>query len=254
MLSPPSPEVLMNQTHLRFLMLMIAALMQRATAQSAIISADLHQPGDGLLTYDTINHREWLDLSETSGWSLTTTKQALAPGGPYQDFHIATVSEVTALVASAGYDGTSYTGEPYFAITTELMDLLHQDLILIATLISPGGNIQFPSANPIELAVHLADAWALSDAANGAFVEFEISTTTTEAVGDVPDDSTGQSFAGIPMETTNPFIIQNRSVWLYRDPAVPEPASTVLVLLAVCAIISFRRFDFMKRSGGTHER
>jgi hypothetical protein len=39
-------------------------------ARAGIIARDLEAPGDGLITYDTVNQREWLDLPETTGMTL----------------------------------------------------------------------------------------------------------------------------------------------------------------------------------------
>jgi hypothetical protein len=72
------------------------------TALGGVISTDLETVGDGLLTYDTINKREWLDLPETSGMRLAEVLAQMEPGGRLEGFQFATLEDVTELAASAG--------------------------------------------------------------------------------------------------------------------------------------------------------
>jgi len=55
-----------------------------------------------LLTYDDVNQKEWLDLTETTDFTLQELTNALSPGGPFSGFSIATSNEVYALAESAG--------------------------------------------------------------------------------------------------------------------------------------------------------
>jgi hypothetical protein len=37
-------------------------------ARGAVFERDWQTPGDGLLTYDDVNRREWLDVTQTQLW------------------------------------------------------------------------------------------------------------------------------------------------------------------------------------------
>ena len=62
-------------------------------------------PGDGLLTYDDVNHREWLDLTVSAlsqfGGSVTDRIQRaraeLQPGGLFEGFTGANSLDIAAL-------------------------------------------------------------------------------------------------------------------------------------------------------------
>jgi hypothetical protein len=80
-------------------------------AWAAVIQRDWKTPGDGLLTYDDVNRREWLDLSQTTlsqfpGSNLEQRYQSvvsqLAVGGLFEGFNVADRENVVALAQSAG--------------------------------------------------------------------------------------------------------------------------------------------------------
>lgn len=51
---------------IRFVLALLAATICLATSiDAAVISRDWKTPGDGLLTYDDVNQRVWLDLTES---------------------------------------------------------------------------------------------------------------------------------------------------------------------------------------------
>ncbi|MBN1853038.1 MAG: hypothetical protein JW829_09955 [Pirellulales bacterium] len=96
--------------------------------------------GDGLLTYDDVNQREWLDLTVFAGaWSsddafwdawgnpdfdFLEEFPQLAPGGIYEDFTLATRNDVIALAQSAGIDTSTAVFEVNDTATNRLIDLL----------------------------------------------------------------------------------------------------------------------------------
>ncbi len=95
----------------------IAALavlaLSTSIASGAVISRDWKTPGDGLLTYDTVSGREWLDLSETQLTLFpgeTRNDRYLAvvaetgAGGLFDGFWPASKEDVFGLAASAGID------------------------------------------------------------------------------------------------------------------------------------------------------
>jgi hypothetical protein len=116
----------------------ICALMSVQT-HAAVIERDWKTPGDGLLTYDTVNKREWLDLSQTllsdqfpgSGSTFLEIRESryqyvvgqTAPGGLFEGFQVARSPQVLGLAQSAGIDtsGFSYSNT---APSLELGNLL----------------------------------------------------------------------------------------------------------------------------------
>jgi len=70
---------------------------------------DWKTPGDGLLTFDDVNNREWLDLSQTirinfPSFQLNDIAMELEPGGMFEGFQWANIEDVTAFAQSAGID------------------------------------------------------------------------------------------------------------------------------------------------------
>ncbi|MCC6491620.1 MAG: hypothetical protein IT424_01215 [Pirellulales bacterium] len=96
-----------------------------APAHAAVMSRDWKTPGDGLLTYDDVNKREWLDLSHTALSSQFPGADASPyvtrenryhfvvgetyPEGLFAGFTVAKSADVVALAGSAGID-VSVTG------------------------------------------------------------------------------------------------------------------------------------------------
>jgi hypothetical protein len=89
-------------------------------ARADVFERDWKTPGDGLLTYDDVNRREWLDLSQTllssqvpgedpSPWLTRENRyqyvigQTLL-GGHFEGFKVAKSSDEIALAQSAGID------------------------------------------------------------------------------------------------------------------------------------------------------
>lgn len=105
-----------------------------AVAPAAVIERDWRAPGDGLLTYDDVNQREWLDLTETQlhkfpGISLEDRYQAvlseLVAGGQFAGFiAVSSPTEVRLLGESAGIDTSTLANPMNQAPAINLIDLL----------------------------------------------------------------------------------------------------------------------------------
>lgn len=78
----------------------IASLVFSTGVNAAVVEADYQSPGDGLITLDVDNGREWLDVTATVGVSVNQAVSIYAPEG----FRLATTEEVIALFVSAGID------------------------------------------------------------------------------------------------------------------------------------------------------
>lgn len=101
------------QAFLSGLLLISAFAAAPSSLYSAVIERDWKSLGDGLLTYDTVNKREWLDLNQTllvqfPGTTLENRYQSvvaeLALGGLFEGFTVAKSDDVIALAQSAGID------------------------------------------------------------------------------------------------------------------------------------------------------
>jgi hypothetical protein len=111
---------------------------------AAVFERDWQTPGDGLLTFDDMNRREWLDLSETileqfPGTDLEARYQSvvgeLVAGGIFDGFSIAKSEDVIALAQSAGID----TGTDDFSINQDAtMNLIG---LLTPTVALPQGYV-----------------------------------------------------------------------------------------------------------------
>lgn len=85
-------------------------------ASAELIARDWLAPGDGLLTYDPIHQREWLDIpvSELSQFGSTIDEAVvvaeleLLPGGRFEGFHFADREDVEQLVSASGFDQSSF--------------------------------------------------------------------------------------------------------------------------------------------------
>ncbi len=70
-------------------------------ASAEVVSVDLAASGDGLVTRDTVNKRDWLDLTRTRGLSINAARAATRPGGAYAGFRIARLNELVDFYAQA---------------------------------------------------------------------------------------------------------------------------------------------------------
>ncbi len=70
--------------------LLFALLLIASPVGAAVFSRDLYESGDGLLTYDDVNQREWLDFSVTAGLSFDELALLISPVGPLAGFQLAT--------------------------------------------------------------------------------------------------------------------------------------------------------------------
>lgn len=101
---------------------------------AAVSERDWKVPGDGLLTYDELNQREWLDLSESAipkepiSTLATRLLEVVAaetqPGGSFEGFKWANEPDVISLASSAGIDVSTRDFATNTPPTLLLIDLL----------------------------------------------------------------------------------------------------------------------------------
>jgi hypothetical protein len=198
----------------------IALLLFQSPAAAAVISRDWKTPGDGLLTYDDANQREWLDLTESrlSMFQGATLEQRfqnavsqLAPGNIFAGFAVATSRDLTTFANSAGIDAsTSDFGENSAPISTLIA-------LVSSTVANPAPGTDFSI---------------------GLLNELRTSPTSGRLMGQfyaIPSSGRNGE-AGLLFSTEiEPFQTSGFGVWMFRE--VPEPRSlSIAIPLAILFI------------------
>jgi hypothetical protein len=182
-------------------------------AKATVFERDWKTPGDGLLTYDDVSQREWLDLSvsrldQFPEPRLEHAIAEIATGGLFEGFIWAKYDDVRNFATSAGINiattDLAINGIP----TNEVIDLLGPTFDSAVSRRSVGLINEMQSVHP--------NAPPYDGAA------FRI-----------------QAFAGLYFNISDDLLRQtSNGLMLYR--VVPEPSSLLLVSLAVCAFIASR--------------
>lgn len=73
------------------------ALVLSTSVNASLVSVDLNTAGDGLLTHDTVSGLNWLDLTQTKGFSYNFVSSELGSAGLYDGYRYATNDEVVNL-------------------------------------------------------------------------------------------------------------------------------------------------------------
>jgi hypothetical protein len=198
---------------LRLPLLVVVASLVSQELHAAVISRDWKTPGDGLLTYDDVNQREWLDLTESrlaifpAGMRVQQLLTELGPGGKFEGFTWSKSGEFRDFAMSAGIDISTKEYVRNEAATRALITLVDSE-----PLTTQSGTVYVIGL--------LDETEPLGPVPNARiFADLRVSPT-----------SGGAGDAGVRMHTDlEPFQIPAMSVWLYRP--VPEPASWVLSIL-----------------------
>ena len=226
--------------------LLIAILLSLAplTASATISERDLLEPGDGLLTYDDVNQREWLDLP-FSQKSLAEIESDMQAGGTLSDFQFATLAEVETLRDAVD---TTRCDQPDY---NSLID--HLGYIVRATG-GIYGETQFTLGQVI---VGENDTLPLFDGTNMVIWSIGSGNPIPSAPCRSPH---AQPAGGIGMTNSSnyvpgtfspldgwiePFLAESETgpFWLYRA-AIPEPSTSTLLgttTLLAAAVRSRRR-------------
>lgn len=96
---------------------------------ATVLERDWRSPGDGLLTFDDVNQREWLDLSASTmaqfpAPRLENALAQLQAGGLFADFTFAKRGDVLELALSAGIDPNTDSYARNASATRSLIELL----------------------------------------------------------------------------------------------------------------------------------
>jgi hypothetical protein len=177
-----------------------------STASAGVISRDWQAPGDGLLTYDDVNRREWLDLSQTllvnfPDLSVFDVIAELDPGRQFEGFSVAAPSDVSAFAQSAGIETLTLDFDVNGINTGNLIDLLS------------------PTVGPPVAEGSLA-SFVVGHLVPGMGTSFFQYRAVEELAGLQQGIGAGGDF----------IRPANAGVMLYRN-TVPEPASWLLLLI-----------------------
>ena len=197
--------------------LTLAIVLLCAGVLAAPVCADVFErdlvpgSGDGLLTFDDVNQREWLDLTQTftaefpGGFGGVLDE--LAPGGIYAGFQTASRADVIALAESAGIDTTTLDPETNLAATENLIALLEMPSIAAAGFT----NEISPEDGDLFVSVFYGSSSPRTPVA-GLF--FGTRSSSPGVIGD--------------------RLIRVTGVMLYRE--IPEPNAVVLICTGVLAL------------------
>jgi hypothetical protein len=232
-ISIDSPELVAPTTMNRIAAIVAVTfvlLLAIAPARSAVISRDWLTPGDGLLTYDDVNQREWLDLTQTqlfnfTGDTLEQRYQAViaevAPGGMFEGFNVAIEDDVRSLSQSAGINTMTLSYSVNGSVSSELILMLGNTLDSSNLLAN-----QSATGFVANESNGLSSVWVVSNlnARTESHAGFrDLSRTLEPAYG----------FFGPPPS------LPTSGVWLYRQ--IPEPSSfrilvysTIVAAIVVC--------------------
>jgi len=174
-------------------------------ADAAVFERDWQTPGDGLLTYDDVNQREWLDLSvsrldQFPEARLENAVAEIAPGGLFEGFTWAKRDDVTALAQSAGIDTSTTDGAINQSAVSDVISLL---------------GVTYQNFSSTRSVGYVEDT-ALGYPNGHLAIQFYI----RHLVGR----------AGLAVASTD--ILEGAGLMLYR--AVPEPGAGVLMVLWIC--------------------
>ncbi len=207
----------------------LIAVLPQAT-QAAVFERDWKTPGDGLLTYDDVNGREWLDLSETLleqfprdslGERFPQEERYqyaildLAPGMEFAGFAVANRPDILDFSESAGIITGTGSFDTNEAATGDLIDLL-------------GATATFPNGD--KFALGFVDEFSVSKLKRiGAIFKRDL-------------DSGFNGSAGMGFSISDDFLRRPSiaGVMLYRT-AVPEPSTLLLFLTSLICCTSMRR-------------
>lgn len=203
--------------------LVVVFFLSATLSHAAVFERDWEDapPGNGLLTYDDVNQREWLDVTETiladfRGDCDTfeciyqNVLAETAPGGMFPGFLPATGDDVIALAQSAGIDTSTLDFATNEVAASELVALLGP------TVTSSAGSAITALTQEINPATNVRVPANISVSPSGAGLTLP---------SNFPGDGGATRFVG---------------VFLHRK-AIPEPSSCVVTGLLTVACFCLRK-------------
>lgn len=236
------------------------------TAGATLIERDLYVPGDGLLTYDDVNRREWLDITETLDWSIDALQEAMGPTGSLSGFKLARIEDVVAFAVIGQvslYPTIDFPGSDGSA-AWDLINLTGEQILWEEASEEPGFYCwesdnglscgvdydDLHESNILEvLGLRLAAGFAVANDGSAAIENLGI--VGIFSYGNPADGINRPIFSGedwfvsggVAVMTADDLSIELPigPYWLYRT--VPEPSTLGMLLL--CSGLISRRADYV---------
>jgi hypothetical protein len=203
--------------------------------EAAVHERDWIVSGDGLLTFDDVNNREWLDLTVTHPAGLACVLTEVDEGGRFAGFMVATFADVHTLAQSAGIDTTTLDYEVNHVAALTLINLLGETGAGGVNKSAPGEAYSAGWVN--ETFMH----------GNGAVYANYYTIIADDGNATIPGSTGIGSIAGLSYPNAAPASGggDTPGVWLYRSSpsaTVPEPATAVVfATLGSTLLLSSRR-------------
>jgi len=209
----------------------LGVLWVPGASMAAVSERDWKLPGDGLLTYDDVNRREWLDVTESllsqfDGLSIEekieNATEQFENGGLFEGFVLAKNSDTIALAQSAGIDTDTLDFATNQANTLQLIELLGVTYGTLEGRVATIGYLDDLVSPP---------AAPFCPCRNTAF--FEVKPPTNPP-----------SFAGLHLTINDDRRGDPSSNGLMLFRSVPEPTTNTLFISVSVLLFSMRRFTF----------
>ena len=205
-------------------LLTIVAFFLPVRADAELISLDWMTTGDGLITQDTVNGLEWLDVTQSVNRSFNDVSSQFDVGGAFEGFRYATLAEWEDFIGEAGIPccgGSSTRFDPVQAL---------QDLIGVTFLTSNSLLIEAVTDGLLDHGTATLDATTLLNP-QGPFGVFPTTGSASHSSAPSPD-------------SVSPFT----GSWLVRvagsgttPTSVPEPSTFTLLGMGFATALGLRR-------------
>jgi hypothetical protein len=213
-------------------LLALLSLCAANHCSAAVFERDWKSPGDGLLTYDDVNRREWLDVSQTilssqfpgedpSPWLTRENRYQYVvgqtlPRGLFEGFKVAKSPDVIGLAQSAGIDTSTLSVATNGAAALSLGQLLGFTFVGTSSSIAIG-LLDEPPNDRFGATIR-----------PGAFI------------------ASASNLAGLAIDQSHFQYPTPPGVMLYS--VVPEPSSASLLMFGSIVIMLWRRRFYQRRA------
>lgn len=208
------------------------ALVSATHVQAALVERDFAAANDGLLIFDTLTNREWVDVSHTTNMSVNQFFSTSIYAG--QGFQLAKTADITQFFFNAGAATVVSGGSNFIAGNLAGATLLNTLMEHVAPYSDTGGNSWIHGYEDYGSATNLTLSRFL---VNGSTATFDIGTNGTYWSQASIHPAVGM-FAFRTVAPVVPAAI-----------TVPEPASAALVLAALLGTAATTRRSRSAASG-----
>jgi len=206
---------------------LVSLLLLSSTAHASLLSLDLNTVGDGLITYDTSTELEWLDLSQTAGWTTNNLVGEFGAGGAFEGWRYATIFEWQHMIQEGGLQpgGIHDPSDPSLTYTAADIQAM---LYLLGAPGYSGETVGFVSAGSV------GTTWTEYFGISGpVYASWNMSPDLTFGPG-------GAFYVGSYDENWDPAVANPYGHYIVRT-SVPEPASITLFGLSLAGLGILRR-------------